>query len=257
MDNDLQPFADRVAWVTGGGSGIGAAAAELFAARGGSVVVADVNLRAAEQVAEGIRNRGQTAIAHGVDVSDEEQVAGLLKRTLDAFGRLDHAFNNAGIPTPDRRPIGEMSLADWDRTIGVNLTGIFLCTRAALEPMVAAGRGSIVNTASVMSVVAAPNITPYTSSKHGVAGFTKGVAVEYAARGIRINAVLPGPIATPMLAAADASGKLNALPQKDLTPMGREGSPLELALAALWLLSDEASFVTGACLPVDGGMTLT
>lgn len=256
MSNDKQDFAGRVAWVTGGGSGIGAAASELLAQRGASVVVADLNADAAEAVAAGIRERGQSAIAYGVDVSDETQVAGLVERTVGEYGRLDHAFNNAGMPTPDRRAIEEMSLADWDRTIAVNLTGVFLCTRAAVQQMLAGCGGSIVNTASVMALIAAPNITPYTASKHGVSGFTKGVAVENAARGIRVNAVLPGPILTPMLAGADASGKLNAKPQRDLTPMGREGSALELAHAAVWLLSDEASYVTGVSLPVDGGMTL-
>ncbi len=256
MSADHRDFDGRVAWVTGGGSGIGAAASALLAERGASVVVADLNGEAAEAVAADIRGCGHTAISCAVDVSDEEQVARLTERTLAEFGQLDHAFNNAGTPTPDRRAIEEMSLADWQRTIDVNLTGVFLCTRAAVRQMLRSGGGSIVNTASVMALIAAPNITPYTASKHGVAGFTKGVAVENAARGIRVNAVLPGPIATPMLAAADASGKLSAKPQRDLTPMGREGSPMELAQAAVWLLSDEASFITGVSLPVDGGMTL-
>ena len=240
-----------VALVTGGGSGIGEATARLLAERGVQVVVADIDGSAAEQTAAAI---GALAVAAQVDVADDASVAATVAATVDRFGGLDWACNIAGI-APDPKPFTEHSHADWQRTIDVNLSGVFFCMQNELRQMVAQGRGgAIVNMSSGAGVVPAPGQPQYTAAKHGVLGLTKQAAQEFAAAGIRVNAVLPGQTETgPMRAYLDAMPDGGERMLRRL-PMKRMATPLEIAQAVVWLCSDEASYVNGDSLVVDGGL---
>jgi len=238
--------AGRVALVTGAGSGIGRAIAELMGARGVQVVVADIDGARAEEVAAAI---GGAAVV--ADVSSEASVDAMVEFTRDRFGALDWAVNNAGI-TPAPKAFADHALVEWQRVIDVNLTGVFLCMRAELRHMVAQGHGAIVNISSGAGVVPAPGMPQYTAAKHGVLGLTKQAAQEYAPAGIRVNAVLPGQTETePMRAYLDAQPELAARLTRGI-PMGRMAAPAEIANAVVWLCSDEASYVSGASLIVDG-----
>jgi NAD(P)-dependent dehydrogenase (short-subunit alcohol dehydrogenase family) len=242
----------KVAIVTGGGSGIGRAAAELFALEGARVVVADYQVEAGEETVCAIRDAGGEALFVQVDVSDASQVQAMVRAALDAYGGIDVLFNNAGILHFGTALNTEEK--DWNRVIHVNLTGVFLCSKAVIPYMMERGGGSIINTSSSTGAHdAAENIAAYVASKGGVTLLTRAMAIDHAKDHIRVNAIAPGPTDTPML-------RDNLSPQQleDFAatfPMRRLGRPEELACAALFLASDEASFVTGTVLAVDGGQT--
>jgi NAD(P)-dependent dehydrogenase (short-subunit alcohol dehydrogenase family) len=241
----------RVALVTGAGSGIGRAVALLFAQRGAKVLAADID----EANAIGtVRAIDGDAVAARVDVADDASVGAMVKTAVDRFGGLDYACNIAGI-SPAPKAFTDHTLAEWQRVIDVNLTGVFLCLQHELRQFVEQGRGgAIVNMSSGAGVVPAPGLPQYTAAKHGVLGLTKQVAQEYARVGIRVNAVLPGQTDTPpMRAYLDAQPGLEAQMVKAL-PMGRMATPDEIAQTVLWLCSDEASYVNGTSLLVDGGL---
>jgi NAD(P)-dependent dehydrogenase (short-subunit alcohol dehydrogenase family) len=237
--------------VTGGGSGIGEATARLLATRGVSVVVADVNESAATAVASDI---GAAAAAIAVDVSDAASVEAMVAFAVERFGALDWACNIAGV-APQPKPFVDHTFEEWQRTIDVNLTGVFFCMQNELRQMLAQGRGgAIVNMSSGAGVVPAPGQPQYTAAKHGVLGLTKQAAQEFAAAGIRVNAVLPGQTETgPMRAYLDALPDRGEKMLRRL-PMKRMATPLEIAQAVVWLCSDDASYVNGDSLVVDGGL---
>ena len=240
-----------VALVTGGGSGIGQATVRLLAARGVHVVVADLDEAAAQSTATDV---GAAAAAVAVDVADAASVAAMVAFTVERFGGLDWACNIAGI-APQPKPFVEHSYDDWRRTIDVNLSGVFFCMQHELRRMLEQGRGgAIVNMSSGAGVVPAPGQPQYTAAKHGVLGLTKQAAQEYAGAGIRVNAVLPGQTETgPMRAYLDALPDGGEKMMRRL-PMKRMATPLEIAHAVVWLCSDEASYVNGDSLVVDGGL---
>jgi NAD(P)-dependent dehydrogenase (short-subunit alcohol dehydrogenase family) len=248
-------LSDKVALITGAGSGIGRVAAELFAAEGAAVVVADVVADAARATTATITAQGGRATAVSVDVADEEQVSDMVGVALDSFGALHVLFNNAGIFPDDDGGVLDTPPSTWDRVMQVNLKGVWLGCRAAVPAMVDSGGGSIVNVASFVALMGAATAqVAYTASKGGVLAFTRELAVEYARAGIRANALCPGPIDTPLLAEllADPVRRQRRLVH---IPMGRLGRPEEIARAALFLASDESSFMTGSALVVDGGIT--
>ncbi len=241
----------KVALVTGAGSGIGEATAVLFAAEGAAVAVLDRDLAAAHRVAAAIVAAGGTATAHGVDVTVEEQVQRAVDEAVAAHGRIDIAHNNAGMTSPPFA-FTDLSLDAWNAMIATNLTSVFVCMQIELRLMAAQGSGSIINTSSGAGVVAAPGLPHYTAAKHGVLGLTKCAAQEYAARGIRVNAVLPGTTRTPMIEGFIGG---NADIEKMVTRgIGRRsmGTADEIAQAVVWLGSDRASFVNGESMLVDG-----
>jgi NAD(P)-dependent dehydrogenase (short-subunit alcohol dehydrogenase family) len=245
----------KVAVITGAGSGIGRVAAALFAAEGARVVVADVASDQADSAAADIEASGGSAMAVAVDVTVEEQVDAMVRATVDHYGRLDVLFNNAGIFPDDDGGVLDTPPGTWDRVMEVNLKGVWLGCRAAVPAMLDSGGGSIVNVASFVALMGAATAQmAYTASKGGVLAMTRELAVEYARRGIRANSICPGPIETPLLAEllADPGRRQRRLVH---IPIGRFGRPDEIAKAALFLASDDASFVTGSALVVDGGIT--
>lgn len=244
----------RVALVTGAGSGIGRATALAFAAEGAAVVVADLNDEGGESAAATIRGDGGRAVFVHTDVTDAESVGDMVDRALSTFGRLDHAFNNAGIEgTP--APLAECPTDNWDHTIAVNLTGVFFCLRAEIPAMLASGGGSIVNCASIAGLNGFPALGSYVASKHGVNGLTKTAALELAPAGIRVNSVCPGAIDTEMVSRV-AEEQPEMIEQTIAAhPLGRLGRPEEIASTVLWLCSDAAGFVTGQNIAADGGYT--
>ncbi len=244
----------KVALVTGAATGIGRQAALSFAAAGAQVVLVDVAKAAGEEAAHAVEVAGGRAIFVAADVSRNADVEAMVVTTVDTFGRLDCAFNNAGI-APRGAPIAEMSEGDWDRTIGVNLKGVWLCLKHECAHMLAHGGGAIVNTASIMGVVSGPGLSAYSASKTGVVGLTRSVALDYARTGIRVNAVCPGGIAhTAITDRPDNQQDMNQLMQA--TPMGRLGEPHDIADAVVWLCSPQAGFITGQALTIDGGFTV-
>lgn len=256
MPTDTQPDATqgKVALVTGAGSGIGRASAFAFAAAGARVVVSDVSTRGGEETVRLIRASAGEAVFIRADVCRADEVAALVGETVTRYGRLDYAHNNAGLAAPG--DVVECTEDDWDRVIAVNLKGVWLCLKHEIPQMLEQGSGAIVNTASIAGLSAIPGAAAYTASKHGVIGLTKSAAHQYAGAGIRINAVCPGYTETPMIEAVfervpDSEARITAL-----HPIGRLGTPEEIAAAVLWLCSDAAAFVTGHPLVVDGGYLL-
>lgn len=245
-------FSGKVALVTGASSGIGKATALAFANEGAHVVLADTQTDGGTEVAKQIESSGGKVIFEKCDVSSESAIKTLIKKTIDTFGRLDCAFNNAGIEgTQGITP--ECTMENWDHVINVNLKGVWLCMKYEIPQMLKQGSGVIVNCSSIAGLVGFPGIPAYVASKHGVVGLTKTAALEFAKSNIRVNAVCPGVIQTPMI---DRFVHGEAQIRKQLAdnePIGRVGRPEEVAQATLWLCSSEASFVTGHSLAVDGG----
>lgn len=252
QDTTLSGFDDAVAIVTGAGSGIGRASAERFAAEGASVVVADVDAEGGQETAERIENEGGEATFIEADVSDEAAVEAMVEETVETYGSLDVAHNNAGIES-DYAPTADVSLADWQQVIDINLTGVWQCLRYEIPAMLAEG-GRIVNTSSIGGLSASGS-APYTGSKHGVIGLTRTAATEYASQGIRVNAVCPGVVRTSMVEEGAAAETPEGLERVlDAQPLGRMADPEEVANAVAWLCSTESSFVTDHPLAVDGGL---
>jgi NAD(P)-dependent dehydrogenase (short-subunit alcohol dehydrogenase family) len=244
-------FDGKVALVTGASGGIGRAAALGFAKSGASVVVSDVNEAGGEETVDLINAAGGTALFQHCNVADGGEVKALIARAVAEYGRLDFAHNNAGINS-----MGANEYDDdvWARAMGINLTGVMLCMREEAEVMLTQGKGAIVNTASINGLVGNGAQPAYVASKHGVVGLTRHGALRWAKQGIRVNAVCPGVIETPMTAPLTANPDMKKM-LDGMTPMGRMGQAEEIASAVLWLCSDEASFVTGHPLVIDGGAT--
>jgi NAD(P)-dependent dehydrogenase (short-subunit alcohol dehydrogenase family) len=244
----------KVALVTGGASGIGRATALTFAREGANLVVADMNEDGGQQTVHMITENGGEATFVQVDVTSASAVEAMISKTVETYGRLDCAHNNAGIGSRPRAPLHECTEETWDRVLGINLKGVWLCMKYEIIQMLAQGSGTIVNTASIMGLVGSwSGSGAYNASKHGVVGLTKTAALEYAKLGIRVNAVCPGYIRTPLIDHA-----LLSRPEMEEQiiarhPVGRMGQPEEIAEAVGWLCSDAASFVTGHTMTVDGG----
>jgi len=239
----------KVAFVTGGGSGIGEASAKLLASEGAVVAIADMNFEGAERVASEINASGGTAKVYILDVADDSAIAAVMGAIEKDFGALHIAVNNAGIGG-DLAPTADQSVSGWQKVINVNLNGVFYCMRHEIPLMKKSGGGSIINMASILGAVGFANSSAYVAAKHGVVGLTQTSAIEYATDSIRVNAVGPGFIKTPLLDAlpADALGGIAAL-----HPMNRLGTSEEVAALVLFLASPAASFITGGYYPVDGG----
>ena len=251
MADQRQDFTGKVAVVTGGASGIGEAVARAIAARGGQVVVADIDEADSERVTTAIGDAGGSAQAIRTDVTDADSVEAMVKFAVDAYGGLDVAINNAGIGGP-LSPTGEYPIDGWRQVIEINLNGVFYGMRYQIPAMLARGGGAIVNVASILGAVGTANSPAYVAAKHGVRGLTKAAAIEYATRNIRINSVGPGYIETPLLASLDEA-TMQAL--VNLHPMHRLGTSEEVAALIVFLASDEAAFITGSYHLVDGGYT--
>ena len=247
-------LAGKTALITGGASGIGRATALAFAREGAQVAVADLTLERARQTVEAIAAQGGKAIALAVDVTEDATVAAMLQATVAAFGRLDCAFNNAGIAPYQVNSAavtaGDLEEANWLRLIDVNLNGVWRCLRHEVRQMRAQGCGVIINTASIAGKLGLPGSAAYVAGKHGVVGLTKAAAIDHAADNIRVNAVCPGYITTPM---TEDSKRRRGEQIVARVPLGRFGEPEEIAEAVVWMSSDRAGFVTGACWEVDGG----
>jgi 3-oxoacyl-[acyl-carrier protein] reductase len=241
----------RVAVVTGGGRGLGAAIAEELAAQGAAVAVADRDAELVSGTAERLVSGGGHATAHVADVVDPQQVAALFDEVLVAHDRLDVLVNNAGIGAV--APAEELSYEQWSRTLAVNLTGTFLCAQGAARHMLPAGRGVIVNIGSVFAASGMPMRAAYAASKHAVVGLTKALAVEWAARGIRVVAIDPAYVRTALDDADQRAGGYTAADIERRTPMGRYADPAEIARVVTFAASDAASFITGSEIAVDGG----
>ncbi|WP_438273855.1 SDR family oxidoreductase [Nitrobacter sp.] len=252
--NPVYVFKDQVALVTGAAKGMGLATARAFAENGASVVLADIDGDLAAQEAKRIVAAGGAAIGTACDVADETQVAAMIDLAVAEYGRLDMAFNNAGIQVPPSDAADE-PLANFERVTAVNQRGVWACMKHELRVMRSQGSGAIVNCSSLGGLVGLPGRAAYHGTKHAVIGMTKSAGVEYAPRGIRINAICPGTIDTPMVQAM-LEGQSDAMAEiMKQQPIGRLGRSEEIAAAVLWLCSPAASFVIGAALPVDGGFT--
>ena len=250
----IRDFEGKVVIVTGGGYGIGRAACMAFCRDGAKVVLADVDVGSGEETVNLIKGTGGEALFVRADVSREEEVEALVRKTVDIYGRLDCAFNNVGIHKTFTSTV-DFTQEVWNEMMDINLKGMWLCMKYEIRRMLEQGKGSIVNASSVAGLIAAPSNPAYPASKHGVIGLTKMAAVEFARRGIRVNCICPGPTTMTRMneelskTAGDIIEKMH-----DKVPMGRTAQPEEIAEAAVWLCSDKASYVTGAALPVDGGL---
>jgi NAD(P)-dependent dehydrogenase (short-subunit alcohol dehydrogenase family) len=249
---DALDFTGKVILITGGATGIGRATALAFAQHGGTVVIGDIDDRAEETV-QLIHETGGTALFVSTDVTIADQVDNLVRQTVDTYGGLHVALNNAGV-LPPTGPLLEQTEAAWDKIIDVDLKGVFLSLKAEIAHMVTSGGGSIINTASIAGVIADPGMSPYVAAKHGVVGLTKAAAMDYAAAGVRVNALAPGLVETPM-----TKGWLDDPTMRSVvtanSPMGRPAQPDEIVGMVLYLASPLASYATGGVYVVDGGQT--
>jgi NAD(P)-dependent dehydrogenase (short-subunit alcohol dehydrogenase family) len=255
MPNDKGSFAGKVAFVTGAANGIGRAAALAFAHEGASVVAADVSEQGNQDTARMIEEAGGRALAVRCDVSRDGDVKAALDRAVETFGRLDFAFNNAGVEQPVTAT-ADLTEKEWDRIVDINLRGVFLCMRHEIPLMLEQGGGAIVNTSSGAGVKGFAGQGAYCAAKHGVVGLTRAAALDYAKANIRVNAVCPGIIETPMMdrfSGGTPEGRERVIAQE---PVGRMGKPEEIASAVLWLCSDAAAFMVGHAMVMDGGQTV-
>ncbi|MCE2488338.1 MAG: SDR family oxidoreductase, partial [Desulfurellaceae bacterium] len=243
----------KVALITGGSTGIGRATAQIFAREGAKVGVADVNAEGAEETVRLIQAAGGAALFIRADVSRAADTEAMVRTVVETYGRLDCAFNNAGIEG-EMQSTQDYSEAVWERVMGINLKGVWLSMKAEIQHMLGHGGGAIVNTASAAGLVAVPSLSAYVAAKHGVVGLTKTAALEYAKAGIRVNAVCPGGVDTPMVQRVFGSNRELAEAAIASEPVGRLAQPAEIGEAVAWLCSDAASFVTGHPMAVDGGM---
>ena len=242
---------DKVALVTGGTSGIGRATAVAFGEAGAKVVLSGRREAEGEETAALIRDTGAECLFVRSDVSDEAEVQALVEKTIATYGRLDCAFNNAGIESP-LKPLHEQSIEDFDKLMSINVRGLFLCMKYEIQQMLNQESGVIINNSSMGGLIAFPGVSPYVASKHAVMGLTRSAALDYAKQGIRINAVNPGLIATAMIDRL-SSGSTDDF--ASMVPMGRMGQAAEIAQAVVFLCSDAASYITGQPLVIDGGFT--
>lgn len=244
-------FKNKVAVITGASFGIGRATAIAFAHRGAKVVIGDLSKSGATETLKQVKALGGEGIFVNCDVSVSSDVKKLFSKCISTYGRVDFAFNNAGIEGVQAET-HECTEENWDKTLAVNLKGVWLCMKAELPLMLKSGTGAIVNCSSVAGLVGFAGLPAYVASKHAIVGLTKTAALEYATKGIRVNAVCPGVIHTAMIDRITGKDKETEQQFTALEPMGRMGDPREIANAVMWLCSDEASFVTGVALPVDG-----
>ncbi len=247
-------FENKVAVITGGSFGIGRATAIAFAKRGAKVVVADWIEDDQHETLNEIKDAGSEGIFIKCNVSQNDEVKNMIKKTIDKFGRIDFAFNNAGIEG-DTANTHECTEENWDKTIGINLKGVWLCMKNEIPEMLKNNKGAIVNCASVAGLDGFAGLPAYVATKHGIVGLTKTAALEYAKQGLRVNAVCPGVIHTSMIDRITGKNKEVEKQFTSMEPIGRMGTPEEVAEAVVWLCSDAASFVTGIPMPVDGGFT--
>jgi NAD(P)-dependent dehydrogenase (short-subunit alcohol dehydrogenase family) len=243
----------KVAFVTGGGSGIGQATAVLFAQRGYAVAIVDRDHASGKNTEGAIRSQGGEAIFITCDVADDDSVRQAVEQTVAAYGRLDAAFNAAGVDGQFGKMAGDISIEQWNQVIAVNLTGLWFCMRHQIAQMQKNGGGAIVNCSSTAGLRGAPFLGAYCAAKHGVIGLTRAAAQEYTSQGIRINAVCPGTIATPMTQDRPIKEHINRFAEQ--SPIGRLGEPSEIGTAVLWLCSPDASYVAGQAIAVDGAQT--
>lgn len=248
-------FDGKTALVTGAAGGIGRATAVTFAEKGAGIVVSDISVEGGEETVRIIKGMGGEAIFVKADVSKSTEVEALVKASVDRFGRLDAAVNNAGIEG-NPLPIADCPEEEWDKVISVNLKGVWLCMKHEIVRMRKQGGGAIVNIASIEGLIAFPGLSPYVGSKHGVNGITKTAALEYAAENIRVNSVCPGVIDTEMIDRLHSPLGEGLDTIIEMSPAARKGTPEEIAKAAVWLCSDEASFVNGHHMVVDGGFII-
>jgi NAD(P)-dependent dehydrogenase (short-subunit alcohol dehydrogenase family) len=244
-------FDGKVALVTGAASGIGESTALLYAKHGAKVVVSDVDDQGGQETVDRIKEAGSEAIYVHADVSKPEDCRNMIEKTIAEFGRLDFACNNAGIGG-EQNPVGQLSIEGWDRTVAIDLSGVFYCMRYEIEAMDKNGGGAIVNMASILGQVGFAGAAAYVAAKHGVVGLTRTAALEYSKQGIRVNAVAPAFIQTPMIEAATADTNVEQA-LIEAHPIGRLGKPEEIAELVIWLSSDKASFITGSYVEADGG----
>ncbi len=247
----MAKLAGKVALVTGGASGIGRAVVDAYVKEGAKVAIVDLSEESGNRAVEELRGRGGEAMFVRADVSKPEDNERMVRETVERFGALHVACNNAGIGG-EANPIADMSVEGWQKIIGINLSSVFYALKYEIPAMLSAGGGSIVNMASILGAVGWPTSAGYVAAKHGVVGLTKTAALEYAAKGVRVNAIGPGFIHTPLIAALEEDKAANDM-LVAMHPVGRLGEPEEIASLALFLASDEASFIHGAYLPVDGG----
>ncbi|MCO8267357.1 SDR family oxidoreductase [Haloferax prahovense] len=250
----MAQFDTEVAVVTGAGSGIGRATAEAFAAEGARVVVSDVNVEGGEETVARIEEAGGTATFVETDVTDGDAVAAMVETAVSEYGRLDFACNNAGVGGA-QKPAADLSFDEWQQVIDVNLNGVWRSMRHEIPAMLDGDGGVVVNMASILGKVGFANASHYVAAKHGVLGLTKSAAIEYAEQGVRVNAVCPGFVDTPLLSEGGLDDPEARKGIESLHPMNRLGDVDEIASAVVWLCSDGASFTTGEALTVDGGYT--